>query len=152
LTGQAAGGAAVTTSKNQSLEDRHVAAIYELMALRLRHMTEAVAEFIDEAGGKTDWPRPSYEALAKRYEEIISEWYNEPVYHNCSPGLILALAKFAALINIDRGMTDVLTDNTAITSEEADRHQTTLALGCVVSWVWERDEEIKRAALTGGAA
>jgi hypothetical protein len=62
--------------------NRHAAAIYQLIELRLNYMTETVAEVLEELGAEPTRPRVCYQGMTDRYRAIAAEWLGEPV---CGP-------------------------------------------------------------------
>ncbi len=144
-----------TRSEHPGDRDQKIAAaIYKLIGIRLQYMTVAVADLIrNELHEVSDLPRVDFFTLQRQYEEIAQEWLAETVR---SDGLvpILALARFAAFINADRSLVDLISDNATIVGDERDAHHTGQALGVVIRWLNERDQESQRQALTrrAGAA
>ena len=146
-----------TTPTRSKHGDRHAASIYQLLELRLQYLTAAIGELIENHGEQPD-RRRDYAVLTARYEKIASEWLAEPITFQQEEALpaVLALAKFTAFVNVDRGLLDLITDNATIVGEEVDRHHVGLALASVIKWIVEQEEtqqrkrkEMQRA---GGAA
>ena len=62
------------------------------------------------------------------------------------------MTKFAAFVNVDSGLLNLLTDNATIVGDETDHHHVGLVLASASKWLEKRDEEVRLKAHRAGGA
>lgn len=127
------------STNSTGYSNRHAAAIYRLINLRLQYLAENVAEEIRHLGEEPSCEQLPFAAMTTHYQSIASEWLNEPILGEAD-AVLLALAKFVAFVNVDRELVDTITNNATIVGDEADRHHVGMALAHIVRHFDEKNE------------
>lgn len=103
-------------------------------------MAENVAEEIQQHLSEEPPCEPSrFAATTTQYNSIASEWLNEPIIGEAD-AVLLAMAKFVALVNVDRELVDLMTDNAPIVEDEVDRQQIGMAMAHLIRFFDEKNE------------
>ncbi|HVB15693.1 MAG TPA: hypothetical protein VNF04_04110 [Stellaceae bacterium] len=110
----------MTTEKDNSLHDKHAAALDEAAALRALHKYRAARQRALDHGaelGVSHPEPPDYDTIGGRYYGIMAEWLNESISNSTAA---LSATNLLADIAAARQLDDALDEGTGPASSEED--------------------------------